>query len=146
MTERYSVGIKKIVEKLDRGEPLSDHPKTIILSKGDVHLFGFLTENSFVIPLASQMSTNKDISMQVLHNKGVLEKTAQEDIYTAACHSLGLPYNGQINGIYFDGQNFGPLSGIHAYKGENLENSNESFVVAVQKALNSRGTLLNIID
>lgn len=147
MCERYDQGIKAYVRNIGSAEQALSINKTAEFVHGDVKLSGILIENSLIIPFSDAYGRNDMLSKMVESNIKILkEKAPEEPIEVAACHLIGLPFNGQTNGLRSNGEGFGFIAGIHFYPDDEVLNGdNFDFIKFTQEVLATKGTTLTII-
>lgn len=145
MPERHDASVKDLFKVIEAKENYSKFGKIVEISRGDIKLVGFLVQNSIVIPTNTAKGTDESISLLVGANLAALDSSSKELPLPLTCHSLGLPYNGKILGLYTDGQNFGSVSGVHFHPEEHLANQ-EDFIDLVSKVFSLTGSELTIYE
>lgn len=148
MCERYDEGIKNYMRSVGKEDTPADHPKIAEFTHGDIKLSGLLVDSSLVIPISVAYAGNETLKEMVEANVNTLKENApDEPIEFAACHVIGLPYNGQTKGLRSHGQNFNLIGAIHFYPDDEFsQDESFDFIKFAQDALASKGTSLKIIE
>jgi len=148
MCKRYDEGIKAYIRNVGNEEFLAKRPKIAEFTHGEIKLSGLLVENSLVIPVSVAYTGNEILTKIVEANiKTLRENSPNESVELAACHAIGLPYNGQTKGLRSHGQSFSIIGAIHFYPDDEFsQDENFDFIKFAEDALASRGTSLKIIE
>jgi hypothetical protein len=147
--ERYDVAVKKFLIDLDRNGVIPNNVNSVELSNErdgmKVRIHGFIVEKSIFIPL-SEKSNSKIFLDTVKENlKVIREFFPRENYQDSTCCLLKVPYNGNTEGLYTDGQFIEHVSCVHAYFNTHIFTP-KGFIDQATKALKTVGTTLTIND
>ena len=148
MCERYDAGIKAYMKEVGNGEHLVGSPKIAEFTHGNIKLSGLLVDHSLIIPISVAYSGNEILKKMVESNVSTLrEASPDESVELAACHVMGLPYNGQTKGLRSHGENFNLIGGIHFYPDDEIASEpGYDFINHVKEALASVGSEISMLQ
>lgn len=148
MCERYDAGIKAYMRNIENGEFLANSPKNVEFVRGNVKLSGLLVDNSLIIPISVAYNGNEMLAKMVKSNVIALkEASPDESVELAACHVMGLPYNGQTKGLRSHGENFNLIGGIHFYPDDEIASEpGYDFINHVKEVLASVGSEISVLE
>jgi len=130
-------------ENLEVTLPSHGQIVTIQNIKGDV-LVGILVENSIAIPLSATDETDYNLKVITQANLVSIGNT-KESFPEAACHMMGLPFNGQTGGIYSDGNAIGQINAVHIHS-NGVFNVQEDFLKRTKAAFHTKGLTVSVLE
>lgn len=142
--QEYRRVIKRLFDPKDLEILIPSHAKTVKIenSKGQT-LLGVLVDKSIAIPLSASDETDYDLKVMVSTNLTVLGLSPRQKAVEAACNLMGLPFNGNTDGFYSDGNVIGFINTVHIHP-ENLFASQEDFLSQLTTVFEARGLKITV--
>lgn len=143
---RFMEQFKDLADKNKKEVTFTTHAQIVkIQNPSGQTFYGIMMDKSVAIPFTSGQDTDENIKNLVFLNTMDLKKDFYEAHAQAACKALNLPFNGETNGLYSDGNTIANtnINILHIYPKEHIS-SQEKFLEKLSQMLLSKKCTMTV--